>query len=183
MMKKGMPLAAIEKEFQMKAFSEWDRTEHLPWIAATIHRELQGLGPQIITVTERRLNGVVSSAVQDGRFVTVTTGDGTQVRLRVTGDTVFEGIADRTEMKPGMKVSACTRCPRASCPRWVMTPSSSPSRAEVCSAGRQAPAHAQLTSCFRSGRLRTRFPVTRNTALTIAGGICAIASSPTPSSQ
>ena len=128
MMKKGVPLAAIENEFQMKAFGEWDRTEHLPWIAATIHRELQGLGPQIITVAERRLSGVVSSAVQDGRFVTVTTGDGTQVRLGLS-------------------------------------------------------AHAQLTSCFRSGRLRTRFPVTRNTALTIAGGICAIASSPTPSSQ
>ena len=101
MMKKGVPLAAVEKEFQMKSFSGWDRTEHLPWIAATIHRELQGLGPQVITVAERRLSGVVSSAVQDGRFVTVTTGDGTQVRLRVTGDTVFEGIGDRTENQVG----------------------------------------------------------------------------------
>ena len=95
----------------MKAFGEWDRTEHLPWIAATIHRELQGLGPQIITVAERRLSGVVSSAVQDGRFVTVTTGDGTQVRLRVTGDTVFEGIGDRTEIRSGMKVSAVYEVP------------------------------------------------------------------------
>ena len=42
---------------------------------------------------------------------------------------------------------------------------------------------AQLKSCFLMGRLLTRFPVTRNTAFTIAGGICAIASSPTPSSQ
>ena len=111
MMKKNVPLAAIEKEFQMKAFGAWDRTEHLPWIAATIHRELQGLGPQIITVAERRLSGVVSSAVQDGRFVTVTTGDGTPVRLRVTGDTVFGGVADRTELKPGMKVSAVYEVP------------------------------------------------------------------------
>ena len=95
----------------MKAFGEWDRTEHLPWIAATIHRELQGLGPQIITVAERRLSGVVSSAVQNGRFVTVTTGDGTQVRLRVTGDTVFEGIGDRTEIRSGMKVSAVYEVP------------------------------------------------------------------------
>ena len=111
MMKKGMPLASIEKEFQMKAYGEWDRTEHLPWIAATIHRELQGLGPQIITVAERRLSGVVSSAVQDGRFVTVTVGDGTQVRLRVTGDTVFEGIGDRTQIQSGMKVSAVYEVP------------------------------------------------------------------------
>ena len=42
---------------------------------------------------------------------------------------------------------------------------------------------AQLRSCFFRGRLRTRFPVTRNTALTMAGGICDIASSPTPCSQ
>jgi cyclase len=116
MMKKGVPLAAIEKQFQMKSFAEWDRTEHLPWIAATIHRELQGLGPQIITVAERRLSGVVSSAVQDGRFVTVATSEGTQVRLRVTGDTVFEGIADRTAVKPGMKVSAVYEVPEGIVP-------------------------------------------------------------------
>lgn len=111
MMKKGLPLATIEKEFQMKSFSEWDRTEHLPWIAATIHRELQGLGPQVIETTERRISGVVASAVQDGRRVTVTAGDGTQVQLRVTGDTVFEGITDRTEVRPGMKVSAVYEVP------------------------------------------------------------------------
>jgi hypothetical protein len=111
MRKKGVPLADIEKQFQMKSFGEWDRAEHLPWIAATIHRELQGLGPQIITVAERRLSGVVSSAVQDGRFVTVTVGDGTQVRLRVTGDTVFEGIGDRTQIRSGMKLSAVYEVP------------------------------------------------------------------------
>jgi cyclase len=116
MRKKGVPLADIEKEFQMKAFGEWDRTEHLPWIAATIHRELQGLGPQVIGVAERRLSGVVSTAVQDGRFVTVTAGDGTPVRLRVTGDTVFDGIADRTALKPGMKVSAVYEVPEGIVP-------------------------------------------------------------------
>ena len=95
----------------MKEFSDWDRTEHLPWEAATIYRELQGLGPQIITVVERRLSGVVSSAVQDGRFVTVTGSDGTAVRLRLTGDTNFHGIADRTEVRPGMKASALYEVP------------------------------------------------------------------------
>src|SRR5262245_19312808 len=111
MMKKGVPLATIEKEFQMKAFGEWDRTEHLPWIAATIHRELQGLPPQVIKTTERRVSGVVGTTLQDGRRVTVTTGDGMQVVLRVTGDTVFEGIGDRTEIRTGMKVAAVYEVP------------------------------------------------------------------------
>lgn len=116
MMKKGLALPATEKAFQMKAFSEWDRAEHLPWMAATIHRELQGLGPQIITVTERRLSGIVSAAVQDGRFVTVTGDDGSTVRLRVTGDTNFQGIADRTEVRAGMKVSAVYEVPEGIVP-------------------------------------------------------------------
>ena len=59
----GRALADIEKEFQMKAFGEWDRTEHLPWIAATIHRELQGLPPQVIKTTERRVSGVVGTTL------------------------------------------------------------------------------------------------------------------------
>ncbi len=116
MMKKGMPLAAIEKEFHMKEFTEWDRAEHLPWMAATIHRELQGLPPQIIKTTERRITGVVSNAVQDGRRVTVTAGDGAQVPLRVTGDTNFHGIADRTEVRSGMKVSAVYEVPEGIVP-------------------------------------------------------------------
>jgi cyclase len=116
MMKKGLALPVIEKELQMKAFSEWDRAEHLPWIAATIHRELQGLGPQVIPVAERRLTGVVSAAVQDGRFVTVTGSDGTAVRLRVTGDTNFQGIGERTEIRAGMKVSAVYEVPEGIVP-------------------------------------------------------------------
>jgi len=116
MMKKGLALPAIEKEFQMKAFSEWDRAEHLPWIAATIHRELQGLGPQVIPVAERRLTGVVSAVVQDGRFVTVIGSDGTAVRLRVTGDTNFQGIGERTEIQAGMKVSAVYEVPEGIVP-------------------------------------------------------------------
>jgi hypothetical protein len=116
MVKKGLALPAIEKEFQMKAFSEWDRIEHLPWMAATIHRELQGLPPQIIKTTERRTSGVVASALQDGRRVTVTAGDGMQVLLRVTGDTNFQGIADRTEIRPGMKVAAVYEVPEGIVP-------------------------------------------------------------------
>jgi cyclase len=111
MMDQGLTLPAIEAGFQMKEFSDWDRTEHFAWEAATIYRELQGLGPQIIEVAERRLSGVVSKAVQDGRFVTVTASDGKDILLRVTGDTNVEGVADRSELKPGMKISALYEVP------------------------------------------------------------------------
>jgi cyclase len=117
MMKTGMPLAAIEKEFRMNSFKDWDRPEHLPWMAATIHRELQGLPPQVIKTTERRVSGVVASAVQDGRRVTVTGGDGMPVVLRVTGDTIFQGaIGDRTEIRSGMNVSAVYEVPEGIAP-------------------------------------------------------------------
>jgi hypothetical protein len=48
--------------------------------------------------------------------VTVTAGDGMQVVLRVTGDTVFEGIADRTEIRTGMKVAAVYEVPEGIAP-------------------------------------------------------------------
>jgi cyclase len=116
MLDQGLMLPAIETKFDMKEFSDWDRTEHLAWEADTIYRELQGLGPQTIKVAERRLTGVVSKAVQDGRFVTVRTSDGTDILLRVTGDTNVEGIADRTDVKPGMKVSALYQVPEGIVP-------------------------------------------------------------------
>jgi cyclase len=116
MMKRGLALPEVEAQFQMKEFGDWDRAEHLPWEAATIYRELQGLGPQTITLSERRISGVVSSAVQDGRFVTVTGSDGTAVKLRMTGDTNLQGIADRTEVQAGMKVSALYEVPEGIVP-------------------------------------------------------------------
>ena len=60
---------------------------------------------------ERGVSGVVGTTLQDGRRVTVTAGDGMQVVLRVTGDTVFEGIGDRTEIRTGMKVAALYEVP------------------------------------------------------------------------
>ena len=116
MMDQGLTLPAIEAKFDMKEFSDWDRPEHLAWEADTVYRELQGLGPQIIPVAERRLTGVVSKAVQDGRFVTVTASDGKEILLRVTGDTNVEGIADRTDVKPGMKISALYQVPEGIVP-------------------------------------------------------------------
>ena len=111
MMEAQMTLPAIEQAFHMREFRDWDRTEHLPWMAGTIYRELMGEGPLIVRMTEKRVSGVVLRAVQDGRFVTVKGEDGTEVPLRVTSDTDVEGIADRTEVKPGMTLSALYQIP------------------------------------------------------------------------
>jgi len=116
MMDQGLALPAIESRFDMKEFSEWDRPEHLTWEADTIYRELHGLGPQIFEIAERRLTGLVAKVAQDGRFVTVTASDGKDVLLRVTGDTDLQGIADRADLKPGMKISALYQVPEGIVP-------------------------------------------------------------------
>ncbi|MSO83010.1 MAG: hypothetical protein EXQ53_06910 [Acidobacteria bacterium] len=85
-------------------------------MADTIYRELQGLGPQTIEVDERRTTGVVSKAVQGGRFVTVTASDGHDVLLRITADSDVEGVADRTHVRPGIKVSALDQVPEGVAP-------------------------------------------------------------------
>ena len=111
MMDRGMALPAIEKTFDMKEYPAWDRTEHLSWTADTIYREFRGEGPLVIRTTEKRISGVVAKAVQDGRFVTVKAQNGTELQLRVTADTDVAGIADRTLVRPGMKLSALYQIP------------------------------------------------------------------------
>jgi len=111
MMEGNMPLAAIERQFNMMEFKDWDRTEHLGWVADTIYRELKGEGPQIVRVDEKRVAGTITKAVQDGRFVTVKGDDGKDVQLRVSADTDVEGIADRTQMKAGMRLSGLYQVP------------------------------------------------------------------------
>jgi cyclase len=111
LMDQRLALPAIEAQFQLPEYRDWDRAEHLPWIADTIYRELQGLGPQTIEFTERRTTGVVSKAVQDGRFVTVAATDGHDVLLRITADSDIDGVADRSQVRPGMKVSALYQVP------------------------------------------------------------------------
>ena len=78
--------------------------------------KLNDANAMAIEVAERRLTGVVSKAVQDGRFVTVTTSDGQDVLLRVTADTDVEGVTDRTRVRPGMKVSALYQVPEGVVP-------------------------------------------------------------------
>ena len=106
MMQQGLPLAEIVKQFHMNEYKGWDRESHFAWIAETLHRELQGQGPQVAKLVEQRLKGTVLQVGQEGRRLTVRTEGGEQVRLRITSDTDIVGVADRSQLKDGMAASA-----------------------------------------------------------------------------
>lgn len=105
MMEQGLPLAEIEKKFNMDEYKGWDRGEHLSWTAETIYRELKGEGPQESTIAEKSAKGVIARAAEEGRRVTLTLDDGKEMRLRITSETDIVGVADRTQLKAGQKVS------------------------------------------------------------------------------
>jgi len=106
MMAKGMPLPDIIKQFSMSEYKGWDRENHFDWMAETLWRELQGMGPQIAKIEERAVKGATIKAIEEeGRRLTVDAG-GKDLRLRVASDTNIEGIPDRTQFKTGMRVSA-----------------------------------------------------------------------------
>jgi len=111
LMERNLPLPEIERAFNMDEYKDWDRTEHLGWTADTIYRELKGEGPLQVKIAELRAGGIVTKAVQDGRFVTVKTDEGKDLQLRVSADTDVKGIPDRTGLKPGMRVSALYEIP------------------------------------------------------------------------
>ena len=50
--------------------------------------------------------GVRARQIQEGRFLTASSDAGEEIRLRTAGDTVFEGVADRSQLKVGMKFAA-----------------------------------------------------------------------------
>jgi Cu/Ag efflux protein CusF len=101
-----MPLAEIEKKFDMHEYKEWDRDEHLSWTAATIYRELKGEGPQESSAAEKTVKGSIAKASEEGRRVTLAVDGGKELRLRITSQTDIEGVADRTKLKEGQKVTA-----------------------------------------------------------------------------
>jgi cyclase len=104
MMQQGLPRDAIEKQFDMHEYKNWDRGAHLSATAATIYRELKGEGPEIAPYKERTAHVTVAKIAEEGRFLTVTTDDGKELHLRAAGDVDFEGIKDRSELAPGMKL-------------------------------------------------------------------------------
>ena len=99
------PLAEIVKTFNMNEFAGWDRGSHFEWMAETIYRELRGEGPLVIPMVEKNTAGVITRIAEEGRFFAVDTGAG-EVRLRVGTDTNIEGVADRTKLAVGQRLTA-----------------------------------------------------------------------------
>ena len=103
MMSEGQTLPQIIKNFHMNEFKDWDRATHFDWMAETIHRELSGQGPILVTVKELSATGELTRVIEAGRNLTLKTAKGEEIRLRVTSDTNIEGASDRTRLALGMK--------------------------------------------------------------------------------
>jgi cyclase len=112
MMSRGLSLAEIEKQFTMSQYQGWDRDSHFPWMAETIYRELRGQDPLIVPMAEKTVKATISKLAEEGRFLTVSTDAGEEVRLRISTETDFEGIADRSALRIGMKVRALYQVPQ-----------------------------------------------------------------------
>lgn len=106
MMEQGMTLAQIRKEFHMNEYKDWDRAAHLPVIAATVHRELRGEGPEIAAVAEKKIRGKILKIAEEGRYLTVASDTGQQLNMRISNATDIEGVPDRSHLKVGMGFSA-----------------------------------------------------------------------------
>jgi len=111
MMDKGTLLPEIIRQFHMNEYKDWDRASHFDWMAETIHRELQGLGPIKIKIVDQDAKGVIIRVTEEGRYFSIDQGDGKELRLRVASDTNIEGVADRTALRVGQKVSASYQVP------------------------------------------------------------------------
>ncbi|HLE04113.1 MAG TPA: hypothetical protein VI729_05820, partial [Anaerolineales bacterium] len=105
MMEQGMTLEAIRKEFHMNEYKGWDRTIHLPVMAAAIYRELKGEGPEVSPVVEKKVEGKITTTQEEGRYLTVVSSDGQQIRLTISSADI-EGIPDRSHFRVGMKLTA-----------------------------------------------------------------------------
>ena len=105
MMEQGMTLEAIRKEFHMNEYKGWDRTIHLPVMAAAIYRELKGEGPEVSPVVEKKVEGKITSTQEEGRYLTVVSSDGQQILLTISSADI-EGIPDRSHFRVGMKLTA-----------------------------------------------------------------------------
>ena len=105
MIDQGLPLAEIQKQFHMNEFKDWDRTIHLPVMAAALYRELRGEGPEFATITEKPFRGKITKIVEEGRYLTISTDSGGELALRTAAGVDIIGIPDRTQFKLGMKIS------------------------------------------------------------------------------
>jgi cyclase len=104
MIAQGLPREEIERQFNMNEYKSWDRGLHLESMAAQIYRELKSEGPEIIPVIERTAHVTITKITDAGLFLTVMTDDQKELRLRAPVWVNFEGVADRTQLKTGMKL-------------------------------------------------------------------------------
>jgi cyclase len=104
MVAKGLSREAIEREFNMNEYQTWDRGLHLESMAAQIYRELKSEGPEIIPVAERTSHVTITGITDAGLFLTVMAEGQKELRLRAPVWVHFEGVADRTQLKVGMKL-------------------------------------------------------------------------------
>ena len=105
MMDQGLPLDTIVEQFEMDEFEGWDREEHYPWMAETLHREFRGEGPQIVTLQEQHRDGTILNVNEEGRRLVLQTDTGEEIRLRIGGDSDIEGVPDRSALEQGMNIS------------------------------------------------------------------------------
>jgi cyclase len=113
MMDQGLALADIEKQFKMDEYKGWDRTSHLPWVAETIWRELQGMGPLVTPTAEKETHATIAGIAEEGRYLTVTDEAGKELHLRISSESNIEGITDRAQFKVGQKFTAQYQVPEA----------------------------------------------------------------------
>jgi cyclase len=104
MIAQGLSREEIERQFNMNEYKSWDRGLHLESMAAQIYRELKSEGPEVIPVTERTARVTISKITDAGLFLTTMTEDQKELRLRAPVWVNFEGVADRTQLKVGMKL-------------------------------------------------------------------------------
>jgi cyclase len=104
MIAQRLPREEIERQFNMNEYKSWDRGLHLESMAAQIYRELKSEGPEIIPVIERTAHVTITKITDAGLFLTVMTDDQKELRLRAPVWVNFEGVADRTQLKTGMKL-------------------------------------------------------------------------------
>jgi len=113
MMAKGMPLEAIVKEFNMNEYNGWDRENHFEWLAETLYRELQSMGPLVPNIVEQKVAGTIARLEEEGRRLLVKQASGPDVRLRIASDSDIDGAAsDRSQLKVGMTLTATYQVPQ-----------------------------------------------------------------------
>jgi cyclase len=104
MIARGLSREEIERQFNMDEYKSWDRGLHLESMAAQIFRELKSEGPEMIPVTERDARVTITGIASAGLFLTVMTEEQKELKLRAPVWANFEGVADRTQLKIGMKL-------------------------------------------------------------------------------